>query len=254
MRRREFIALFAGAAAIRPLASIAQQQRVPTVGGLVVESQGSAQFWRLFRNEMRELGYIEGQSIRYEFRSDQGSRLPELAAELVRLKVDVIVVWYTPAAQAAKQATREVPIVMMLVGNPVETGLVESLSRPGGNITGMAGMGAELAGKSVQLFREMLPSAHRIVVLANAADPISKPIVEHVRRGGAAAGIMIDPIMIHRIEELDAAFAAMEKEQPDAIIVQPSLPTRRAAELAAKYRIPTASVVRRRMPVTANTR
>ena len=131
MRRRGLFALF-GAAALRPLAGIAQQRKVPTVGVLVVGSAGSEQFWLLFREAMRELGYIEGQSIRYEFRSDQGqvSRLPELAEELVRLKVDLIVTWFTPAAQAAKQATREIPIVMALAGNPVETGLVESLARP----------------------------------------------------------------------------------------------------------------------------
>src|SRR5207302_423496 len=124
----------------------------------------------------------------YEFRSDQGqvTRLPELAAELVRLKVDVIVTWFTPAAQAAKQATRGIPIVMALAGNPVETGLVESLARPGGNITGMAGVAAELAGKSVQLIRDMLPSARRIVALANAADPFSKPFIEHIRLAGTA--------------------------------------------------------------------
>jgi putative tryptophan/tyrosine transport system substrate-binding protein len=246
MRRREFIALFTGAVAIRPLASIAQQRKVPTVGVLVVGAPGSEQFWRLFRQVMGELGYVEGQSIRYEFRSDQGQlgRLPELAAELVRLNVDLIVAWFTPAAQAAKRATHDIPIVMMLVGNPVETGLVESLPRPGGNITGMAGVGAELAGKSVELMRAMLPSARRVVALANAPDPFAKPFLERLQLGGATVGLTIDPIMIHRIEELDAAFLAMEKERPDAVIVQPSLPTRRAAELAVKHRIPAVSVVR----------
>ena len=131
---------------------VAQQRKVPTIGVLVVGSPGSEQFWQLFQKAMRELGYVDGQSIRYEFRSDQGqaSRLPELAAELVRLKVDLIVTWFTPAAQAAKQATREIPIVMALAGDPVGTGLIESLNRPGGNITGMAGVTAELAGKSVR--------------------------------------------------------------------------------------------------------
>jgi len=157
VRRRDLFELFGGAVALWPLAGIAQPQKVPTIGVLVVGSPGSEQFWRLFREVMQELGYDEGQSIRYEFRSDQGQvdRLTELAAELVRLKVDLIVTWFTPAAQAAKQATREIPIVMALAGNPVETGLVASLARPGGNITGMAGVGAELAGKSVELIRDM---------------------------------------------------------------------------------------------------
>src|ERR1700731_3506193 len=104
MRRREFISLFAGAAAW-PLAARAQQSKVPTVGILVVGARGSEQFWRLFQDDMAELGYVEGQNIRYEFRSDQGQigRLPELAAQLVRLNVDLIVTWFTPAAQAAKE-------------------------------------------------------------------------------------------------------------------------------------------------------
>ncbi len=221
---------------------MAQQRRVPTIGVLAVGSPGVADFWRLFREAMQDLGYIEGQSIRYEFRSDEGqvSRLPELAAELVRLNVDLIVTWFTPAAQAAKEATREIPIVIALAGNPVETGLVESLARPGGNITGMAGVAAELAGKSVQLIREMLPNARRVVALANAPDPFSKPFVEHIRLGSAATGTMIDPIMINRV----AAFHTMEADRTDAVIVQPSLPTKRIADLAITHRIPAASVIR----------
>jgi putative tryptophan/tyrosine transport system substrate-binding protein len=245
VRRRNLFVLFGGVA-LWPLAGIAQQRTVPTVGVLAVASPGVQDFWRLFREAMQELGYIEGQSIRYEFRSDDGQviRLPELAAELVGLQVDVIVTWFTPAAKAAKQATREIPIVMALAGNPVETGLVESLARPGGNITGMAGVAAELAGKSVQLIREMLPSAKRVVALANAPDPFSKPFVEQVWLAGAATGTIIDPIMINDTAEVEAAFLEMEKHRPDAIIVQPSLPTKRVADLAITHRIPTASVIR----------
>ena len=246
MRRRDLFALFFGSAALWPLSGIAQQQRVPTVGVLAVGSPGVVDFWRLFREAMQDLGYIEGQGIRYEFRSDEGqvSRLPELATELVRLRVDVIVTWFTPAAQAAKQATREIPIVMALVGNPVETGLVESLARPGGNITGMAGVAAELAGKSVQLIRDMLPTARRVVALANAPDPFSKPFIEHIRLGGAATGTMVDPIMIQSAADLEPAFQSTEVDRPDAVIVQPSLPTKRVAELAIKYRVPSVSVIR----------
>ena len=133
---------------------------------------------------------------------------------------------------------------MALAGNPVETGLVESLSRPGGNVTGMSGIGAELAGKCPELIRELLPSARRVAVLVNAPDPFSKPFLEQIHRGGAAAGVIIEAIVIHRGEELDAAFPAMEKDRPDAVIVQPSLPARRSAELALKYRVPAVSFVR----------
>ena len=247
MRRRELLALITSTAALRPLArAAAQQPRVPTIGVLVVGSPGSEKFWRLFRESMRELGYLEGQNVRYEFRSDEGqaSRLPDLAAELVRLKVDLIVPWFTPATRAAKQATSDIPIVMAMTGNPVETGLIASLARPGGNVTGISNMGSEMAGKCVELTREMLPSARRLVALANAPDPFSKPFLERVRLGGDATGMTIDPILIHAPEELDAAFAAMAKEPPDAVIVQPSLPTKRAAELALQYRIPAVSFVR----------
>ena len=170
------------AAAAWPLAARAQQRKVPTIGVLVVGAPGSEQFWRLFRDVMREMGYVEGRSVRYEFRSDQGQmgRLPELAAELVRLNVDLIVTWFTPAALAAKAATRDIPIVMALAGDPVANGLVDSLNRPGGNVTGMSGVNAELGGKSVELIREMLPSAHRISALANAPDPFSKPFLEQI--------------------------------------------------------------------------
>jgi putative ABC transport system substrate-binding protein len=246
MRRRDLLSLFSAAIAFRPWAVSAQQRKVPTIGVLVVESPGSDQFWRLLREAMRKLGYVEGQSIRYEFRSDQGqvNRLPELAEELVRLNVDLIVTWLTPAAQSAKRLTRQIPIVMALAGNPVETGLVERLDRPGGNITGIAGATAELAGKSVELIREMLPSSHRVVALANAPDPFSKPFLEHIRLGGAATGMTIDAKLIRGVEELEAAFREMEKDRPDAVIVQPSLPSKRAAELAVAYQIPAISELR----------
>jgi putative ABC transport system substrate-binding protein len=219
---------------------------VPTIGVLVVESPASQRFWRLFREDMRELDYVEGKNVRYEFRSDggQGSRLPALAAELVGLKVDLIVAWFTPAALAARQATRQIPIVMALVGNPVENGLVESLARPGGNVTGMAALGAELAGKCVDLVRELVPSAHRIAALVNAPDPFSKPFLRQIQLNGEASGTAIEPIMIQSTAELDPAFTAMEKERPDAAIVQPSLPIKRVAELAIKSRIPAMSFIR----------
>src|ERR1700731_3856899 len=173
LRRREFIALLGSAAAVRPLAAHAQQPQMPTVRGFVIGNINPEQFWGEFRQGLRDLGYVEGQNIRFEFRSAEGQidRLPELANELVRVKVDIIVTWFTPTAVAAKQATHEIPIVMAETGDPIGTGLVASLPRPGGNVPGMVSGAAELAGKSVQLIREMLPSARRVTALANATDP-----------------------------------------------------------------------------------
>ena len=250
IRRREFVALLGGAAVpsfIWPLLARAQHApKVPTVGALVIGNADPEQFWREFRQGLHDLGYIEGQNIRYEFRSVQGqlSRLPELADELVRLKVDVIVTWFTPAAQAAKQATHDIAIVMADTGDPVGTGLVASLPRPGGNVTGIASVTAELAGKSVQLIRDMLPSARRVTVLANATDPFVKPFLEQIELGGKATGTTINVVRISRNEELETAFAAMDKDRPDAVIVQPSLPSKRAAELALEQRVPAVSVPR----------
>src|ERR1700719_4237147 len=246
MRRRELMGRLGGAAPARPLAAHAQQPKMPTVGALVIGNISPEEFWREFRQGLRDLGYIEGQNIRFEFRSAEGQidRLPELAAELVRVKVDIIVTWFTPTAVAAKQATHEIPIVMAETGDPIGTGLVASLPRPGGNVTGMASVAAELAGKSVQLIREMLPWARRVTALANATDPFSKPFLEQIRLGGEATGTTINPVRISSSEELETAFASMEKDRPDAVIVQPSLPSKRAAELALKYHVPAVSVPR----------
>jgi putative tryptophan/tyrosine transport system substrate-binding protein len=241
------IAAIGGATVAWPLAARAQQPaKLPIIGALVIGNTDPGQFWREFRQALRDLGYVEGQNIRFEFRSAEGqvNRLPELAAELVHLKVDVIVAWFTPAALAAQQATREIPIVMAETGDPIATGLVASLPRPGGNVTGIASVSAELAGKSVQLIRDMLPSACCVAALANATDPFSKPFLEQIQLGGQATGTTINAIRISSNAEFESAFAAMEKDRPDAIIVQPSLPSKRAAELALKQRVPAVSVPR----------
>jgi putative ABC transport system substrate-binding protein len=200
----------------------------------------------MFPAALHDLGYIEGQNIRFELRSDDGqiNRLSELATELARLKVDVIVSWFTPAAIAAKQATREIPIVCALCGDMVGTGLVENLARPGGNVTGNSSLTSELGAKAVDLIRQMVPSAHRIGALANAPDPFSKSFLKQIQDAGESAGTAIEPIMIHTAEELDAVFAAMETSRVDAVIVQPSLPTKRIAQLALRYRIPSGCAFR----------
>jgi len=149
------------------------------------------------------------------------------------------VTWFTPLAVAAKEATREIPIVMAVAGDPVKTGLVESLSRPGGNVTGMSGDAAELSGKVGEFVHDMLSSAHRVIALVNAPNPFSRPFLEQVWLAGVATGATVDPLMLHNIGELEAAFATIEKQRPDAVTLQPTLGLGRVAELALKYREPT---------------
>lgn len=243
MRRRKFIALAGVAAALRPLAGMAQAQKMPTVGVLVGGRPDPEPVLRLFRERLRGLGYVEGQNIQIEVRSAEGKieRLPGLAAGLVSEKVDVIVAWMTPVVLVAKHATTEIPIVMLGAGDPVGTGIVASLSRPGGNITGMAAQTAELAGKHVELLKQMLPAERRIAALCNSADPFSKPFLEQIELAGKAQRVDIVPIMVTAGPELDAAFQTMVDKHVDAVIVQPSLPLKRAADLALSHHLPAVS-------------
>jgi putative tryptophan/tyrosine transport system substrate-binding protein len=246
MRRREFITLIGGAAAW-PLAARAQQSRLPRIGVLVLTSADAQSLGRELREGLRELGDIEGRNFAFEVRSADGNadRLPELAAELVRLQVDVIVAAYSPCAQAAKRATTTIPIVMAAVADPVGAGLVQSLARPGGNVTGFSNMGAETAAKNVQLFRDMLPSLRRVAVLANPVDPFTKSFLEHVQLAGGTAGIEIAPVaMVRRADEIAAAFADMARARAEAVVLQAIFFAKVIADLAIEYRLPSASVLR----------
>jgi putative tryptophan/tyrosine transport system substrate-binding protein len=223
MRRREFITLLGGAAATWPLAASAQQGKLLRIGALVLTSADAQSLGRALREGLRELGYAEGQNFAFEFRSADGNtdRLPELAAELVRLPVDVIVATFTPCALAAKQATTTIPIVMAAVADPISAGLAQSLARPGGNITGFSNMAAETAGKSVELLRDMLPSLRRVAVLANPADPFTRQLLEQVHLAGRTAGIEIAPVAMARgPDDVEAAFAVMTQERAEAVVVQ----------------------------------
>ena len=247
MRRREFITLLGGAAAAWPVVARAQQPKVARIGALYIGLADAESFKNELREGLRELGYVEEKNIAFEFRSAEGKldRLPELAAELVQLKVDVIVALYVPCALAAKQATREIPIVI-IAADPVETGIVPSLARPGGNITGVSLMSAVFVGKCVELFRDMLAAMRQVAVLTNAADPLfAKLVLDHVEVAGRLTGIKIQPIMLRGPDlELDAAFAAMAREQADAVVIQGSLSTKRIADLAREHRLPAASSTR----------
>jgi putative tryptophan/tyrosine transport system substrate-binding protein len=247
MRRREFVTLLVGAAAAWPLAARAQQSKVARIGALYIGLADSESFKKELQEGLRELGYVEGQNIAFEFRSAEGKleRLPELAAELVRLKADVIVALYVPSALAAKQATREIPIVIV-AADPVETGIVAALARPGGNITGVSLMSAVMIGKCVELFRDMLATTQQIAVLTNSADPLfAKLVLDEAERAGRITGIKVQPIMVPGPdEELDAAFAAIKRGQADAVVIQGSLSTKRVADLALEHRVPAASTTR----------
>jgi ABC-type uncharacterized transport system substrate-binding protein len=168
MKRRTFITLLGGAAAAWPVAARAQQSRVWRVGALILGNADAQSFGSELREGLRKSGFVEGQNIQYEFRPAGGNiaLLPVLAAELVALKVDVIVALYTPCALAAQRATREIPIVVV-AGDPVGLGLVVSLARPGGNITGISLMAVEMHGKCVELFRDAFPAMRRIGALGN---------------------------------------------------------------------------------------
>jgi putative tryptophan/tyrosine transport system substrate-binding protein len=247
VRRREFITLIGGAAAWPVTARTQPSTKVARIGVLYIGLADAESFKKELREGLRELGYVEGQNIAFEFRSAEGKldRLPGLASELVRLKVDVIVALYVPCALAAKQATTEIPIVI-IAAEPVETGIVASWARPGGNITGVSLMSAVLVGKCVELFRDMLATTRRVAVLTNAADPLfAKLVLDEVDLTGRMTGIEIQPIMLRGPdEELDAAFAAMTRSRADAVIIQGSLSTKRIADLALEHRLPAASTTR----------
>jgi putative tryptophan/tyrosine transport system substrate-binding protein len=207
--RRDFITLLGGTAAVWPFVAHAQQAKLPTVGVLVLGSPPPEAFLKGLRDALRDVGYTEGRNIRLEIRNSEGKAdlLAERAAEFVRLKVDIIVAFQTPAAAAAKQATSEIPIVMALVGDPVGTGLVASYARPGGNVTGTAAGSTEVAGKTVELIREVLPSARRFAVLAT--DPFTKPFLAAIGLGAGSAGMEIETVMARPGLPLDEAFESI---------------------------------------------
>jgi len=186
---------------------------------------------------------VEGKNIAIEWRYAEGQlhRLPALAAELVRLKVDVIVTGGTGATRPAQEATNTIPIVMTQDPDPVGNGYVASLARPGGNITGVSSATSEMGAKNLELIREVLPSARRVAVLANAPDPFSKPLLQHIQDAAKMLNVETKPVMVRDVEQLDGHIEEIVKWRADALIVQPSLPHRRVADLAIKHRLPAFS-------------
>jgi len=243
MRRREFISLVGGVAAAWPLAARAQQTRkVPRIGILdFFPSAASADFIEPFQQGLRELGYVDGRSIHVEYHSaEQRSDLAAtLAADLVRREVDIIVAVATPAAHAAKSATATIPIVMQ-VSDPLATGLVASLARPGGNLTGISSSGPDLAGKRLELLRELRPGLDRVAFLGAANDPNTRTFLNETQAAADSISVHLQPLLVEGPEEFDAAFATMIQERAQALIVQPLFVGHRdrLAALAARHRLP----------------
>jgi putative ABC transport system substrate-binding protein len=238
VRRRDFVTLLGGAAAW-PLAARAQPA-MPVVGILVLGTPDPGPFLQGIGEGLSALGYTEGRNVRFETRSAEGkaSLLPELAAELVRLKVDIIVAFQTPPSAAAKEATSEIPIVIAPAGDPVGTGLVRSLARPGGNVTGLSAATAEVAGKSIELIHEILPAARRVAVLASEPDPFAKPFLAEIGRAAQTFGMDMVPLMVRPSQALDGAFDVLAAKPADALIVQGSLARQEVIDLAMKHRLP----------------
>ena len=242
MRRREFITLLGGAAAW-PVAASAQQSKMARIGALYIGLADAESFRKELREGLRELGYVEGHNIAFEFRSAEGKldRLPELATALVRLKVDVIVALYTPCGLAAKEATREIPIVL-LTGDPLGTGLVASLARPGANITGFMNFERSMGGKWVENLREISPGLSQVVVISNPAFPQTEYFITSIEE--TARQFSLTPITsrVRDDAEFDQALAALAKEARPGLIVPPGATTpslrRMIIEAMARDRMP----------------
>ena len=247
MNRRSFIGRIAGGLVAVPLVASAQQTaKVPRVGWLSPGSGTSDEnFLASFRDGLRELGWVAGQNIAIESRWAEGrfERLPDLAAELVRLKVDVIVASVTQASLAAKHATGTIPIVMVGVGDPLGSGLVASLARPGGNVTGPSSMLAEASGKQLALLKETVPKASPVAVLWNPANPVwQAAALKETESAAQALGLRLQLLEARGPDELEGAFAAMTRERAGALFIPADIIfvryAQRIADLAASYRLP----------------
>jgi putative tryptophan/tyrosine transport system substrate-binding protein len=245
MRRRTFITLLGGAAAAWPLAGRAQQSgKLPTIGFLGATPSAESQRLAAFVQRLRELGWTENRTITIEYRWAEGrnERYAENAAEFVRLKLDVIVTSATPATLAAKQATAVIPIVFAAVSDPVGTGLVASLARPGGNVTGLANLISDAGGKKLELLREVVPGLRRLAIMANVGNPASVLEMREVQATARTLGLEVTTSEIRRAEDIAPAFEAL-KDRADALYLcpDPLMNTNRTRVniLAVGARLPT---------------
>jgi putative ABC transport system substrate-binding protein len=241
----------AGGLLAAPLAAEGQQAgKVPRVGYLNPGSQSDPARQRRFealRQSLRELGYVEGQNIAIESRWAEGKydRYPALAADLVRSKVDVIVAVSAAATQAARQATRTIPIVMSLANDPVGSGLVPSLAHPGGNVTGISMMGPDVVGKQLQVLKEVVPRVSRVALLRNPANPASAAQLREAEAAARTLGVRLQTLEAQNPQEIDNAFVAMTRERAGALLILSdgifTNQRRQIAELAMNKRLPALS-------------
>jgi putative ABC transport system substrate-binding protein len=220
MAKRFILALLSVLVFVSAQLADAQQTKKAIIGILTLTSDDPLA--KVLREGLRELGYVEGQNIVFEHRFVGGKveRLPEVAAELVRMKVDVIMARSTPVVQAVKNATTTIPIVIS-VPDAVGSGLVASLARPGGNITGTSSIMPELAGKRLELLREIFPKLSRVAFLAHAGDPSHPQFIKQLQDAAESARLQVQPVVVKGPEEFESAFSAMARERAGAVIVQP---------------------------------
>jgi len=217
MTRRDVIKVLAGSTVAWPLMARAQQRtQIPRIG--IVDD---APMWQAFRQALRELGYTEGETVNYEYRYSEGApdRLATAVGELIRRPVDLIATFGTPATEAAKAATTTVPIVMISIGDPVGAGLVPSLARPGGNITGNTILSPEVGGKRLQILREAIPSVSRVAYLANPDNASSMTTLAEMKLTAASAGMTLIGIEVGSGISFESAFTAILHARPDALLV-----------------------------------
>ena len=244
MRRREFMTLLGGAAAALPLAAVRAQQAMRVVGFLGgAAPAGYAVLIEAFRSGLRDHGYIEGQNIRIEYRwaQTQYENLPALAADLVQRKVDVIVTQGTPAALAAKQATTKIPIVMAIVGDPVDSGIVASYSRPGGNITGSSFFFPEINAKRLELMKSLMPGLNRAGILMHPDNLAMTSVLRAVNEVAKAMDVKLQQMEVRRLDELDSAFAQAKSQIQAHTVIDEGLfiaNAKRIAELAIRNQLP----------------
>ena len=245
MERRTFMAMVSGGLLTAPLAAEAQPGKIPRLCFLTFDpgTPQSTRFTQFFQG-LRDLGYVDGRSIAIDYLSVDGKaeRFPALAADCVRLKADVIVVTTTPGAQAAKNATRTIPIVLLALGDPVATGLVTSLARPGGNVTGVTQMSSGLAAKRLELLKEAVPRISRVLVLSYLVDAIAPPQVKELETAARSLGVKLLVQDIRTADDLPAAFDAGARERVEGFLTTAEsvfvVQRKRVVELAAQHRMP----------------